>query len=58
MPVKKKTPFYKGVFCGGGGESQTHVLLGCQKTFYILSLSFFLNDITRVNTLYIAQKAK
>ena len=24
---------------GGGGESWTHVLLGCQKTFYILSLS-------------------
>ena len=24
---------------GGGGESRTHVLRGCQKTFYILSLS-------------------
>ena len=24
---------------GGGGESWTHVLLGYQKTFYILSLS-------------------
>ena len=24
---------------GGGGESRTHVLLSCQKTFYILSLS-------------------
>ena len=29
---------------GGGGESRTHVLLGCQKTFYILSLSFFLKN--------------
>ena len=24
---------------GGGGGSRTHVLRGCQKTFYILSLS-------------------
>ena len=24
---------------GGGGENRTHVLRGCQKTFYILSLS-------------------
>ena len=23
-------------FFGGDGESRTHVLLGCQKTFYIL----------------------
>ena len=29
---------------GGGGENRTHVLLGCQKTFYILSLPFFLKN--------------
>ena len=29
---------------GGGGESRTHVLRGCQKTFYILSLSTFLKN--------------
>ena len=43
---------------GGDGESRTHVLLGCQKTFYILSLSFFLKNVTRVNTLCVSQKAK
>ena len=43
---------------GGDGRSWTDVLLGCQKTFYILSLSFFLTSVTRVNTLHEPQKAE
>ena len=42
---------------GGSGGNRTHVLLGCQKTFYILSLSFFLNQQARVNTFSFTQKA-
>ena len=29
---------------GGSGGNRTHVLRGCQKTFYILSLPFFLKN--------------
>ena len=45
-------------FFGGDGGSRTHVLLGCQKTFYILILPIFLNRITRINALYTTQTAK
>ena len=43
---------------GGGGGNWTHVLLGCQKTFYILSSSTFLIPATRRNTLYSTQVAE
>ena len=43
---------------GGGGGNRTHVLLGCQKTFYILITSIFLTRATRAHTLYSPQEAK
>ena len=45
------------LFSGGDGGTWTHVLLGCQDTFYILILSTVLKIATRVNTLCNSQKA-
>ena len=56
--IKNKNAYRAFLFFGGAGRNRTDVLLGCQKTFYILSLSIFLTSIMRVNTPYETQKAQ
>ena len=61
-PAKRAEFFSRTAFLstkhGGGGESRTHVLLGCQKTFYILSLPIDLNGAARTDALRAPQGTK